>query len=100
MHNDKYSVKECTFFSSIVASFAYFSASIKMARRLLDAARAAKQLADWSDLESNISDDEDTVESEDSENEMINHHQKSVMMQHKRVWMIHLLSTAKTHLQA
>ena len=36
----------------------------------LDAARAAAQLSDWSDLENNISDDEDTIESEDSEDEI------------------------------
>ena len=41
-----------------------------MARRLLDAAKAAKQLAGRSDLEDSISDNEDTVESEDSEDEI------------------------------
>ena len=37
-----------------------------MPRRLLDAARVATQHAAWSDLEDKISDDENTVESEDS----------------------------------
>ena len=41
-----------------------------MARRLLDAARVAAQPAACSDLENNISDDEDTVESEDCEDEI------------------------------
>ena len=41
-----------------------------MPRRLLDTARAATQLAAWPDLENNISDDEDTVESENSEDEI------------------------------
>ena len=41
-----------------------------MARSLLDSARAATQLAAWSDLENSISNNEDTVESEDSKDEI------------------------------
>ena len=42
-----------------------------MARRLLDAAKAATQLAAWSDLEDNISDDDGSVVSEDSEDDLL-----------------------------
>ena len=41
-----------------------------MAKGLLGAARAATQLAGWSNIEDNISNDEDTVESENSEDEI------------------------------
>ena len=42
-----------------------------MARRLLDAAKAATQLAVWSDLEDNILDDGIGVVSEDSEDDLL-----------------------------
>ena len=42
-----------------------------MARRLLDAAKAATQLAAWSDLEDNILDDGIGVVSEDSEDDLL-----------------------------
>ena len=42
-----------------------------MARKLLDAAKAATQLAAWSDLEDNILDDGRSVESEDSEDDLL-----------------------------
>ena len=42
-----------------------------MAGRLLDAAKAATQLAAWSDLGDNILDDGSSVESEDSEGDLM-----------------------------
>ena len=42
-----------------------------MARRLLDAAKAATQLAAWSDLEDNILNHGSSVESEDSEDDLL-----------------------------
>ena len=42
-----------------------------MAKRLLDAAKAATQLAAWSDLKYNISDDGSSVVSEDSEDDLL-----------------------------
>ena len=42
-----------------------------MARRLLNATKAATQLAAWSDLKDNISDDGSSVESEDSEDDLL-----------------------------
>ena len=40
------------------------------AKRLLDGAKAATQLAAWSDLKDNISDDGSSVVSEDSEDDL------------------------------
>ena len=42
-----------------------------MARRLLDAAKAVTQQAAWSDLEDNILDDSCSIESEDSEDDLL-----------------------------
>ena len=42
-----------------------------MAKRLLDAAKAPTQLAAWSDLKDNISDDGSSVVSEDSEDDLL-----------------------------
>ena len=66
-----------------------------MARRLLDAA----QLAAWLDLEDNISDDEDIVESKDSEDEIDQRSPEERDDVTWRVWMIHLLLTAKMYWQ-
>ena len=46
------------------------SQSSKMAKMIVNAARAATQIAAWSDSEDSISDEEDTVESEDSEDDI------------------------------
>ena len=42
-----------------------------MARRLLDAAKTATQLATWSDLKDNILDDGISVVNEDSEDDLL-----------------------------
>ena len=42
-----------------------------MARRLLDAAKAATQLAAWSDLKDNILDEGSSIVSEDSEDDLL-----------------------------
>ena len=42
-----------------------------MARRLLDSAKAATQLADWSGLEDSILDDGSSIVSEDSEDDLV-----------------------------